>query len=192
MQSYIIHELAACTELFFGCKQAIIGQRTKLIKDRLSLLGAKSLKNKPSYKVYANRISEYLRQSHGGKFKNVEWLYDLHWYTEAEDDDYIPTGLPLVVECEWSSYKPKDGRIPFGAIKYDFQKLLVCNAELRLMIFTIRKDDDLVVLDHYFTKAINSYNQLAENSEFLFIGYDRRIGGFHYCEKKKLPPTTAM
>ena len=73
--------------------------------DTLSLLGDDDkLKGKESFKVYSHGLSPYLRQSNGGKFKNIELLYDLHWYTEVSDH-FLPTRLPLVVECEWNHRK---------------------------------------------------------------------------------------
>ena len=53
-----------------------------------------------------------------------EWLYDVTWL------DYVGETLisaPLVVECEWSA--------SLHDINYDFQKLLLARAAVRLMIF---------------------------------------------------------
>lgn len=58
-----------------------------------------------------------------------EWLFDLCWlaYEKLEPlDDRRLKAIPLAVECEWAG--PED-------VVDDFEKLLVCHADLRLMIF---------------------------------------------------------
>ncbi|MBB4804949.1 hypothetical protein HNP38_000221 [Chryseobacterium defluvii] len=181
---YIIKALGQALTTFFSFDTTKRPQRTTLIKDTLTELGDKKLNGKPSYKVYSHGLSNHLRQSNGGKYKNTEWLYDLHWYTEA-DEPYIPTSLPLVVECEWNPKRKGDNIVPYSGIKYDFQKLLVANADLRLMIFIIKKDNDIFELDQYFDRAIDNYAHLKPNSKFLFIAFDERIKGFHYINKLK-------
>lgn len=181
---YIIKEFGSCLTSFFSYDTKKRPQRTTLIKDTLSVLGDKKLKGKPTFKVYSHGLSHHLRQINGGKYKNTEWLYDLHWYTEA-NEPYLPTGLPLVVECEWNPKRKGDRKIPYSGIKYDFQKLLVANADLRMMIFIIKQDNDILELDIYFDKAISNYKHLEKNSKFLFVAFDERINGFHYTEKLK-------
>jgi hypothetical protein len=165
------------------------GERTKHIKGTLAVLGDKELKNKPHYKVYANRLPSGLRRSDGGTFKPREWLYDLHWF--ADPGGYRLTSVPLVVECEWrwtrgkeDEQRPKDC---YGAVKYDFQKLLVANAKLRLLIFKKRTErlgettnDDL---DKYFEETIQGYDHLTKDSKFLFVAFGHDC--FWYSEKTK-------
>jgi len=153
------------------------GDRTRLIKVALSELG-----HEMDFKVYSNRLPPSLDKENGGEFKNREWLYDLHWYTEDNDTHYQPISLPLVVECEWRPKRKEDSIIPYSGYKFDFQKLLVANAKLGLMIFIIKKDKPISELDNYFVEAIESYNNLAEDSRFLFIAFDKQIEGFHYAE----------
>lgn len=121
----IVKELGNLIEDYHGYTgKKIRPRQTRLIKDRLSLLGSRKMKGKPEYQVYANGISEELRQENGGPFKNAEWLYDMHWYIDGEDP-YTTTIVPLVMECEWNPVHSKDKkRIPFSGIKYDFQKIV--------------------------------------------------------------------
>jgi hypothetical protein len=184
VSKYIVKAIGQSLPTFFSYDTKKRPQRTTLIKDTLTLLGDRELEGKQRYKVYSHGLSLDLRQSHGGQYKNNEWLYDLHWYTEAEEP-YLPTSLPLVVECEWNPRKKGVRKIPYSGIKYDFQKLLVANAELRLMIFIIERDKDLIELDKYFDRAIDNYTHLEADSKFLFIAFDERINGFHYAEKLK-------
>ena len=90
-----------------------------------------------------------------------------------------------MVECEWESKRRDDKKISHSGIKYDFQKLLVANADLRLMIFLKRKHDKIRDFDNYFDSAIESYLNLKEG-KFLFIAYDKELLGFHYAEKFKV------
>ena len=53
------------------------------------------------------------------------------------------------------------------------------------MIFIIKRDADILEIDKYFDKAIESYVHLKIGSKFLFIAFDERISGFHYVGKQK-------
>jgi hypothetical protein len=114
----------------------------------------------------------------GHKFSNREWLYDIHWYRDMPNTHYMPEILELVAESEFDNKRPSDtsnGR--YSAVKYDFQKLLVSNANLRLMIFSVKNvNEDLYStngLAKYFSEAIEFYSdkQLLPNSRFLFVCY---------------------
>jgi hypothetical protein len=193
ISEFIVKKLGSCLQTFFS-PDTTVDQRTRLIKCALCQLGHKELNGKKRFKVYANRLPEDCPRVLANKCKNTEWLYDLHWYTEnkGKKNGYQPTSLPLVVECEWGMKRKGDRtKEPYSAVKYDFQKLLVTNAELRLMIFKItggkhhRKN---LVLDKYFDKAIKSYRHLKKNSEFLFIAFDesgrkKHAKCFHYTKK---------
>lgn len=138
ISKYIIQEFGSFLKSFSKYDTRIRPQRTRLVKDTLTLLSDRELPGKPSYLVCSHGLSDHLRQTNGGKYKNSEWLYDLHWYTEG-NEPYSPTSLPLVVECEWNPKKRGEKKkIPYSGIKYDFQKLLIANADLRLMIFLIK------------------------------------------------------
>lgn len=160
-------------------------RRTTLIMKTLTLLGDEEVAGKPSYKVYSHSLPEFMRQSHGGKFKNQEFLYDLHWYTESSEDKFLPFSTPLVVECEWNPKKKGVKGIPFSGIKYDFQKLLMANADLRLMIFKLKTDRKLNLLNLYFENAISAYRSLPLGSKFLFVAYIENRKGFYYYSLQK-------
>lgn len=129
-----------------------------------------------------------MKLSKGGEFRNAEWLYDLHWYEENRNSHYQITNLPLVVECEWEWKRKGDAANDlYSAVKWDFQKLLVTNADLRVMIFRKRPDkkhqEANEHLDNYFDETIHGYRHLAPGSKFLFIAFDET--GFRYNEKSK-------
>lgn len=80
------------------------------------------------------------------------------------------TSVPLAVECEWNPNKKHNiKKAAYSGFKYDFQKLVVCNAQLRLMIFPITKSDDLINLEEYFDKMIQDYSLLAKGARFLSL-----------------------
>jgi len=132
----IIQTLASLIDEFYSFGYQSYSSKTRLIKDKLCLLGKEQHVAKPEQKAYSNRISPEQTQKYNGPFKDREWMYDLHWYTELNDSHYMPTELSLAVECEW--HKNRENRkISFSSVKYDFQKLLVTNATLRLLIFRV-------------------------------------------------------
>jgi hypothetical protein len=130
-------------------------EQTKHIMDALLILGKDGLAGEQEFKGMTNTLSNYLKQGYTGpkkslnfpqryrgQFKKIEWLYDLHWFKEG--GSYRMTSLPLVVECEWA-YKRKgdEDKDDYSAVKWDFQKLLVANAKLRLMVFRKRTGTDI-------------------------------------------------
>jgi hypothetical protein len=177
------------------------GERTKKIMDALSQLGREQGFKSMSHGITISK-TERKRGYNKKGFKYGEWLFDLHWYEEQKRRKYQQTSLPLVVECEWNwireaerkkEQKKKKPKIDkFGAIKWDFQKLLVVNADLRVMIFQWRVKGGKKLnwrLDDYFTKTISGYRNLqsrslvSSGSQFLFVAFDK--DGFWYSEKTK-------
>lgn len=133
------------------------------------------------FKVYANGLKEEDLQEIQVHFANHEWLYDLVWYMETSD--YMMTSMPLAVECEWNPrWRHDSKKVPYSGFKYDFQKLIVCNAQLRLMIFQIKKNVDLDNLDEYFNKAIQGYPDLTKGAIFLFLAFFPKEEKLYYKE----------
>lgn len=176
-------------------------ERTSLIKKELSKLG-----HEFCFKVYANGLLSEDKtdienapidnkcKNIGGRFKNREWLFDLHWYTEVNSDNdhnkaYMPISLPLIMECEWKNTREGDDeKTRYGSVRFDFQKLVISNAALRLLIFRVRKVDienDLKELGIYFDAVINdTYIHLENNAKFLFVAFEEKKG-FYYMEITK-------
>lgn len=80
------------------------------------------------YEILANQVPN---RAH---FQS-EWLFDLTWY-QGSNKGIL--SLPLVLECEWSQH--------YEDLRHDFEKLLVTNSDLKIMIFeaTKEKADELV------------------------------------------------
>ena len=170
-------------------------ERTKIIMDALSQLGREQGFKSMSHGITISK-AERKRGYNKRGFKYGEWLFDLHWYEERKRRKYQQTSLPLVVECEWNwireaertkeQKKTKPNTDKYGAIKWDFQKLLVANADLRVMIFQWRVKDGKKLnwrLDKYLTKTICGYRNLPPGSKFLFVALGN--DGFWYSQKIK-------
>ena len=187
----IVEKLGSKLEAFFKLK--LDGEKTQHIFDALTVLGTGKKDSRGEYfRCLSNRISkELVKKLVKKRVRKGEWLFDLHWYTEKGTDSntfYQPERLHLVVECEWGLRRPNDTltpKDPFGAVKWDFQKLLVSNADLRLMIFKERRrnKDENDNLDIYFREAIESYETLEPGSRFLFVAFGTQE--FYYTEKDK-------
>ena len=169
----IIEHLAKNMESYFQCINR--PERTRFVKKELVKLG-----HKLGFRVYANGLTREDLKEIGVEFVNREWLFDLHWFTNGVEP-YSVQSLPLVVECEWNPRRKGDSKTLYSGIKYDFQKLLIANADLRLMIFKIAKEQELELLGEYFNNSIQNYQHLNNGSKFLFIAYDLNMLCFHYA-----------
>ena len=144
--------------------------RTEKLFELLTELG-----DKQGYKVYSHSLSDGFRNAPGNdKFVNREWLFDLCWYKEDETFKYSLKSLDLAVESEWTNKRKED---PYGGIKYDFQKLLVANMGLCLMVFEVT-EEGREELSEYFEKVYNTYE--GNKTEILFIAFSRKEKTFYY------------
>lgn len=160
----ILNRILKIKENFFSIKYKQRSNRTRVIKSELVKLG-----HDLNYKVYANGLSDV---NIGNGFVNKEWLFDLIWYKEKKNTDYILTELLLAMECEWEGIRNDDlKKIKFGAVKYDFQKLVVSNSKLKLLVFKANCTD-LDKLTEYFINAIRSFENIQTESTFIFISFD--------------------
>jgi len=155
---------------------------TKIVKRAIVDLG-----HEKNQKVYANGFSDDEVKGIGYGFVNTEMLYDVHWYTEQNNVFYTPEKLTLVVESEWEKNRknPKNNKIKYSSVKYDFQKLLVAIADLRLMIFKISNEIDLHELQEDFQKSINTFKGLKPSDRFLIVAFHFRSKTLFYCDLSK-------
>ena len=128
------------------------------IKKRLGELGLSK-----GYDVCASGFRDYFE---------AEWLYDLVWYIEeGKDDNRRLIDIPLVVESEWNM-RP-------DYIRYDFEKLLAANAELKLMICYVHEDNREKMLT-YFIDSVAKYLRGREGDTFLIAILDYDTETFSY------------
>lgn len=192
------------------------GGKTNEIKNALILLGYKNcccvyscMKESTSQNLiikkshddlkneYKKAINDYIdrkREEFGFNahvFKNSEWLYDLHWYKDNPNTDYMTKALPLVAEFELGNRRELDNgkscKQPYSAVRFDFQKLLVANADIRLMVFQVANFERDIIesekgLNIYFDNAIKGYDNLKGKYNFLFACYSKN--DFHYTQIK--------
>lgn len=118
---------------------------TKRLKEEIGKLGL-SL----DYDVAASGFEDF----------ESEWLYDLTWY--KEDDENRLIHIELVIESEWG---PK-----YNDIKGDFEKLLNSNANRRMMICQAN-EKNISTLFSKLETAINVYNGHKGDS-FLIAIFD--------------------
>jgi predicted DNA binding CopG/RHH family protein len=184
----IIKTLENCSESFFS--KLCDDEKTRLIKRELIKLGQDVF----NFKVYANKLTDEDIKEVNHNFVNREWLYDIHWYIE-KGHCYKTLKLVLAVECEWGRWRKGDDKnikeLDYAEVKYDFQKLLVCNANLRLFIFHIRNAKDFESLNEYFEDAIETYTNLEQGAKFLFAAYynkykNKKLYFSYYSKKTKM------
>lgn len=146
------------------------------------------LGHKLGYRVYANGLTEEQKkeQFDNHKFINREFLFDIHWYKDKKNEFYMPEKISLVAESELGDRRKGDvSKLKNPAVMFDFQKLLVANAELRLLIFKAKNVEELDALESYFEKSIATYKLLEKGSVFLFACFMHDTKEFLYCEKYK-------
>jgi hypothetical protein len=96
------------------------------------------------------------------------WLYDLIWYKENTDGHV--SEIYLVMESEWER--------KWGAIKYDFEKLLLAKSMLKLMVFQT-DSGEIGELFRLLEKGIRVFSRLQSIDEiYLLIAYDNSTGKF--------------
>ena len=90
----------------------------------------------------------------------TEWLYDVTCL-KYDDDGYL-TRVVLAAECEWG---------PENAIYYDFEKLLLVRADLRVMIFDGHRQPGYEALFAVFAQYIGRCTQTEIGDEWLFAAW---------------------
>ncbi len=105
--------------------------------------------------------------THSVKFSDWgEWLYDLCWIQQKDDSTYpLLKKFVLALESEW---KTDD-----NSIIEDFQKLLVCNAEIKVMIFQCKPE-----LKKYMIKSIKHIGD--DQSKYILACFNPDKGEFDY------------
>lgn len=91
-----------------------------------------------------------------------EWLFDVVWY-ETGTIDWSLKSLPLVAESEWDPH--------FDAIAWDFEKILVAKATLKLMVFqqpsALRIDETCAKL----SRMVDQFSPRTTSEKYLLAGY---------------------
>ena len=139
------------------------------------------------YSCYTNQIDtscirETPKPSHH-YFTRREWMFDLIWFEDKEEigKEYCLKSFPLALESEWelSRSNAKRPGVSYAAVKYDFQKLVVCNARLKVMIFREDAKKGIREMNDYIEYLLNVYKP-KPNGRFLCIAYRNDMKSFIY------------
>lgn len=103
----------------------------------------------------------------GGNKEGYEsgWLYDLVWYTEDDKGNLKTIELALELEQLYG----------ISNIKYDFEKLLIANSKLRVMICLAGKVK-IDLIKEYFRNAVMTYESLPKGTRFFVLIWDDWMG----------------
>jgi len=104
-----------------------------------------------------------------------EWLFDLVWVREVRGGDWKLKDLILVMESEWSPSRDDQ--------KYDFQKLIVAKARIKLFVFQEKGEQELLAAVGEFLEMAKTFRNLDESEFYIFAGCARHEDErFHfYC-----------
>ena len=127
---------------------------TKLIK-----LGLRSLGQELGHDVSAFGLE-----------KSSEWMFDLMWSRQTEDDYF--ERVALAVEIEWKMDEENIFR--------DFEKLLVAKAPLKLMVFQQASKGGVAARVKNLTRAIRKFKGKFASERYLIAGYSCETSTFHY------------
>jgi len=102
-----------------------------------------------------------------------EWLYDVTWLDHSPKDDRLIRTI-LVLESEWSwSWKQ---------IVYDFHKLLVARADLRVMVFQVSNESKWKETAHRLISLIEQHEQTSRGDRYLLSGWVQATRSFRHHE----------
>lgn len=92
-----------------------------------------------------------------------EWLYDVIWCNSDTSDTYERLiSVPMVAECEWGDWEK---------IAYDFEKLLVARATVRVMVYSAwyAKDEDepAEFINNKLLKHVHTFNGVRGDTYLL-------------------------
>lgn len=90
-----------------------------------------------------------------------EWLFDVIWLSYSPPDSENMKSVPLVAECEWGADMD---------ILWDFQKLLVARAGIRVMIFGDRNTVNDTTARLLYSHALEFDGN--DNDFFLLAGFE--------------------
>lgn len=103
-----------------------------------------------------------------GAAEGGEWLYDV---TGLQYDDDFLVRVVLAAECEWGR---KDH------IYYDFEKLLLVRADLRVMVFDGNRQPGYAELFREFAQRIGRCAHTVAGDTWLFVAWTEERFIYHH------------
>lgn len=120
------------------------GKRTRAVKKAVGELGEK--------------FGFAVATAHRHVGDDCEWLYDLCWCKEDEDETLL--SMPLVMESEWDK--------SYWGLLCDFQKLLVSRADHRVLICSQPTPEDWRGCIQFLVQQVHRYCGSQVGDRYLF------------------------
>lgn len=145
---------------------SLAGDVMRILNNVASELAPKGASNGEWTRKCLQKLARYGRE----KFRGVcpwpdnmkgEWLYDLIWYTET-DEDVLPKRMKAVVltlESEWSH--------DIWDIRYDFQKLIQAKSLLKVLVCEELSDESMRSL----CADIDVFDEKNDSEVYMFASY---------------------
>ena len=118
-----------------------------------------------SQRIFAVEANQCIKTYAGGvDSAGSEWLFDVTCLVEDADIDWCIYKTALVAECEWGAWSD---------IRRTFQKLLVANAEVRVMVFDLSRFERRTMAQIEFDLNVmaGSYEAVDESDIFVYAGW---------------------
>jgi len=130
-----------------------------------------------------------------------EWLYDLLWFKYNRNKEYALTETVLVMESEWKwgkRQKNKDDNNEeelndsekiaanyYPEVMYDFQKLLVSNSPIKVLVFKARSigiGKEIEKFLYFLQERINESAYTRDDDYFLIAYYKKKSRNEYECK----------
>ena len=120
---------------------------------------------------------EKSRNSGRYRTRDPEWLYDLIWFENNKAGDVCSLkDVKLVLECEWSHYT--------SDVQYDFEKLLVAKAPLKVLIAEDWQESESVI--DMVTREVSGFSNTSKGECYLIALYNGNTFDFHLFSDSQL------
>lgn len=115
------------------------------------------------------------------EYDEGEWMFDFVWFKMSEKEEQVMLSIPLVLESEL-------GKKDWGALKVDFDKLLVASNSIKVFVtsYDYLDIEELKKKEEYIQKAINAFESFSyKETLYLIIWDENDTGLFSLKEFKK-------
>lgn len=142
---------------FKTLKQADISKRNKTQRTSKVLTALCRVAPQFGYAAWASSHFVDKQYKEGG-----EWLYDVTW---CEYKNNLLKSVPLVAECEWGV---------LGAMKDDFEKLILARAAVRVMVYDGGySKDGAEGIANELCRWVGAFEGNRPGDTYLLAGYEK-------------------
>ena len=127
-------------------------------------------------KVGASKVAEANRD-------RPEWLYDVTWLEYERERDDLLIDAALVAECEWGNFRK---------IVYDFEKLLLARAGVRLMIFNGFTESGSKEIAEQLAERVREFNGGSAEDAWLLAAWEGKPEDWSFRYFTINPPTGTL